>query len=74
MRARELRELSVDELNQKEHDLKEELFNLRFQRATGQLENLTRVTHVKRDIAKVKTVLRERMGKESNEKAGAEKA
>ncbi|HEX9949532.1 MAG TPA: 50S ribosomal protein L29, partial [Thermodesulfobacteriota bacterium] len=49
-------------------------FNLRFQRATGQLENLMRVTHVKRDIAKVKTVLRERMGKESNEKAGAEKA
>jgi len=74
MRARELRELSMDDLLQKEHDLKEELFNLRFQRATGQLENLTRVTHVKRDIAKVKTLLRERMGKESNEKAGAEKA
>ncbi len=74
MRAKELRELSSDELLQKEHDLKEELFNLRFQRATGQLENLMRVTHVKRDIAKVKTVLRERMGKESNEKAGAEKA
>jgi large subunit ribosomal protein L29 len=74
MRAKELRELGMDELRQKEHDLKEELFNLRFQRATGQLENLMRVTHVKRDIAKVKTVLRERMGKESNEKAGAEKA
>jgi large subunit ribosomal protein L29 len=73
MRAKELRELGKDELRQKEHDLKEELFNLRFQRATGQLENLMRVTHVKRDIAKVKTVLRERMGKESNEKAGAEK-
>ena len=73
MRAKELRELGMDELRQKEHDLKEELFNLRFQRATGQLENLMRVTHVKRDIAKVKTVLRERMGKESNEKAGAEK-
>jgi large subunit ribosomal protein L29 len=74
MRAKELRELGMDELRQKEHDLKEELFNLRFQRATGQLENLMRVTLVKRDIAKVKTVLRERMGKESNEKAGAEKA
>jgi large subunit ribosomal protein L29 len=74
MRAKELRELGMDELRQKEHDLKEELFNLKFQRATGQLENLMRVTHVKRDIAKVKTVLRERMGKESNEKAGAEKA
>jgi large subunit ribosomal protein L29 len=74
MRAKEFREMSRDELLQKEHDLKEELFNLKFQRATGQLENLMRVTHVKRDIAKVKTVLRERMGKESNEKAGAEKA
>lgn len=74
MRVRELRELSTDELRQKEHDFQEELFNLRFQRATGQLENLMRVTHVKRDIAKVKTLLRERMGKESNEKAGAEKA
>lgn len=62
MRARELRELSIDELSQKEQDLKEELFNLRFQRATGQLENLMRLTQVKRDIAKVKTVLRERKG------------
>jgi large subunit ribosomal protein L29 len=70
MSVQELRELSINELHQKEHDLKEELFNLRFQRATGQLENLMRLTHVKRDIARVKTVLRERMGKESNEEAG----
>jgi large subunit ribosomal protein L29 len=70
MSAQELRALSINELHQKEHDLKEELFNLRFQRATGQLENLMRLTHVKRDIARVKTVLRERMGKESNEEAG----
>jgi len=62
MRARELRELSIDELAQKERDLKEEFFNLRFQRATGQLENLMRLTQVKRDIARVKTVLRERKG------------
>ena len=74
MRAQEIRELSSEELLQKEHDLKEELFNLRFQRATGQLENITRVTHVRRDIARIKTVLRERRGKESNEKAGSEKA
>jgi large subunit ribosomal protein L29 len=60
MRARELRELSIDELSHKERDLKEELFNLRFQRATGQLENLVRITQVKRDIARVKTVLREK--------------
>jgi large subunit ribosomal protein L29 len=74
VRAQEIRELSSEELLQKEHDLKEELFNLRFQRATGQLENITRVTHVRRDIARIKTVLRERRGKESNEKAGSEKA
>jgi len=60
MRARELRELSMEELSQKERDFREELFNLRFQRATGQLENLMRLTQVKRDIARVKTVLGER--------------
>lgn len=74
MRARELRELSVDELSQKERDLKEELFNLRFQRATGQLENLMRLTQVKRDIARVKTVLGEKKGKDKDEKAGSAKA
>jgi large subunit ribosomal protein L29 len=73
MRARELRELSIDELSQKEMDLQEELFNLRFQRATGQLENLMRLTQVKRDIARVKTVKREK-GKDKDEKAGAAKA
>ncbi|UCC66121.1 MAG: 50S ribosomal protein L29 [Deltaproteobacteria bacterium] len=62
MRARELRELNSDELLQKEKDLKEEFFNLRFQRATGQLENLVRLTQIKRDIARVKTILRERRG------------
>jgi large subunit ribosomal protein L29 len=74
MRARELQELSMDELSQKERDLKEELFNLRFQRATGQLENLMRLTQVKRDIARVKTVLHEQKEKEKDEKAGDEKA
>jgi large subunit ribosomal protein L29 len=65
MRAGELRELSFEELSQKERDLKEELFNLRFQRATGQLENLMRLTQVKRDIARVKTVLRQKKGEVS---------
>ncbi|RLA98108.1 MAG: 50S ribosomal protein L29 [Deltaproteobacteria bacterium] len=60
MKARELRELSDDELRQKEKELREELFNLRFQLATGQLENTMRITHVKRDIARIKTILRER--------------
>ena len=74
MRARELRELSADELSQKVKDLKEELFNLRFQRATGQLENLMRLTQVKHDIARVNTELRERKGKDKDEKAGEAKA
>ncbi len=63
MKANQLRELSDQELMQKEKELKEELFNLRFQRAIGQLENIMRLTQIKRDIARIKTVLRERRGK-----------
>ncbi|MCR5610261.1 MAG: 50S ribosomal protein L29 [Clostridiales bacterium] len=55
-----LRELSVEELQAKEKELKEELFNLRFQQAIGQLANPMRLKECKRDIAKVKTVLTER--------------
>jgi len=61
MKAQELRDMNIDELRQKEKDLKEELFNLRFQRATGQLENIMRVGQVKRDIARVKTISREKV-------------
>jgi large subunit ribosomal protein L29 len=60
MKAREIRELSVDELLQREKDLQEELFNLRFQRGTGQLGNIMRPSQVKRDIARIKTILHER--------------
>ncbi|HEX6970864.1 MAG TPA: 50S ribosomal protein L29 [Limnochordia bacterium] len=60
MKAREVRELSAEELERKLADLKEELFNLRFQAATGQLENPMRMREVRRDIARVKTVQRER--------------
>lgn len=60
MRAKDLRHLSEGELMVKERELAEELFNLRFQKATGQLENLMRITLVKRDIARVKTILKER--------------
>ncbi|RLB04813.1 MAG: 50S ribosomal protein L29 [Deltaproteobacteria bacterium] len=60
MKARELRELSIDELMQKEKDLKEELFNLRFQHSLGQLTNTARISQVKREIARIKTILRER--------------
>ena len=58
MKATELRELSAAELSQKLADLKQELFNLRFQHAVNQLENPGRIEAVKRDIARVKTVMR----------------
>jgi len=60
MKASEVRELSAAELDQKLVDLKAELFNLRFQHAINQLENPMRLSHVKKDIAKVKTVIRQR--------------
>lgn len=60
MTSREIRDLSQEQLAQKELDLKQELFNLRFQLATGQLENTSRINLVKKDIARVKTIIRER--------------
>lgn len=60
MNAKELREFSPEELLQKEKDLRAELFNLRFQRHTRQLENIMRMIVVKKDIARVLTVLREK--------------
>jgi large subunit ribosomal protein L29 len=60
MKAKDLRSLNEGELIQKEREWNEELFNLRFQHATGQLENIMRVRQVKRDIARVKTIFRER--------------
>ncbi|MDD6284881.1 MAG: 50S ribosomal protein L29 [Firmicutes bacterium] len=59
MNASEVRELSVEELNNKLVALKEELFKLRFQSAVNQLENPMRIKAVKKDIARVKTILRE---------------
>ena len=60
MKAETLRELSTEELKKKVVDLKEELFNLRFQMATGQLENPMQLKQVRKDIARAKTVIRER--------------
>ena len=60
MKAETLRELSTEELNKKVVELKEELFNLRFQMATGQLENPMQLKQVRKDIASAKTVIRER--------------
>jgi large subunit ribosomal protein L29 len=60
MKAKDLHLLSEGELLEKERELNEELFNLRFQHATGQLENVMRIPQVKRDIARVKTILRKK--------------
>ena len=59
MTAQEIRELSTEEQQRKLRDLKEELFNLRFQLAINQLENPTRIGAVKKDIARISTIIRE---------------
>ena len=60
MKAQDIRNMSEQELNNQLSSLKEELFILRFQHATGQLDNPLKIREVKRDYARVKTVLRER--------------
>ena len=60
MKPKEIRELSDADLNNKLKDLKEELFNLRFQCAVNQLQNTARIKNVKKDIARIKTILREK--------------
>ena len=59
MKAKELRDLTYEELLKKENDLQEELFNLRFRLATGQLDNPMELRSVKKDMARVKTVIRQ---------------
>ena len=58
--AATLRDKSVDELRSRERDLKEQLFKLRFQRATGRMENPMKIREVKREIARIKTLINER--------------
>ena len=60
VKAKELRDLTDQELEKKMNDAKDELFRLRFQLATGQLDNSMRIKEVRRSIARVKTVIRER--------------
>jgi large subunit ribosomal protein L29 len=60
MKATDLRTRTVDELSEEVDALSKEIFNLRFQRASGQLENTARVRQVRRDIARIKTILGER--------------
>lgn len=59
MKAKELRDLSREELKQKEKDQRQEIFNLRLQKATGQLANTAAIVRTKRDLARIKTILRE---------------
>ena len=68
MKANEIRKMSSEDLKNKVNELKNELFNLRFRLATGQLDNPSSIKSVKRDIARVKTIIREReleVGKEA---------
>ena len=68
MRPTEIRALSIDELNKKLIALKAELFNLRFQHAINQLENPMRINMIKKDIARIKTIVTERKINENEEK------
>ena len=61
MKVKDIRELTTAEMLDQEKQLKEELFNLRFQLATGQLENTARIKEVRKSIARIKTVLREQV-------------
>jgi large subunit ribosomal protein L29 len=60
LKAEDLRHMTVDQLDDEALKLKKERFNLRFQRATGQLENTSRVREVRRDIARIRTIVRQK--------------
>jgi len=62
MKAEELREMTLEELEQKEREFKRKLFNLRFQKATGELDNSAEIVKTRRDIARVLTIMREKRG------------
>jgi large subunit ribosomal protein L29 len=63
MKVSELREMAADELQRKEQDLRKELFNLRFQQATGEIENPMRIRTIRKDIARVLTLITEKSKK-----------
>ena len=74
MKTADARAMTVDQLDEEVLKLKKEQFNLRFQRATGQLENTARVRVIRRDIARIKTIaMQKRVGQEPAVAAGAEK-
>jgi large subunit ribosomal protein L29 len=59
MKARELKELTGDELQQKERELSDQLFKLRFQHTLGQVENAMKLRNIRRDLARIKTIIKE---------------
>ena len=65
MKPTELRELDVDELRRKEAELKDQLFKLRFQHELGQLENAAKLRIVRRDIARIETIVKEMAAKKA---------
>lgn len=62
MKTRDLRQMTIDELNLKGEELRKELFNIKFQLHTGRLESTAKLPALRRDIARVKTILREKRG------------
>ncbi len=60
MKASDMKELTIEELTRKESDMRKELFNLRFQQATGEIENPMRIRAIKKDIARILTVITEK--------------
>ncbi|NOY64682.1 MAG: 50S ribosomal protein L29 [Nitrospirae bacterium] len=60
MRPSELREMTIEELREKEKELRKELFNLRFQKATGEIQNPMRIRAVRKDIARILTIITEK--------------
>ncbi len=59
MKVSEIRDMSLDEMRQKSSDVEQEIFNLRFQHGTGQLENTSKLKQTKRDMARLKTIIRQ---------------
>jgi large subunit ribosomal protein L29 len=74
IKSREVRDLPVEELLQKLVETREELFNLRFQNATGQLDNYSRLGELRRDVARLNTVLREREIEEAESAGSSDEA
>jgi large subunit ribosomal protein L29 len=70
MKASELKDLSIEELRLKADDLRSELFNLRLQHATNQLENTAKLSHIRKDLARISTVIRDKELREEGVNSG----